>query len=100
MFNKIYVLQNEENPYQLYLTYNVEFDRRGKYLPKTISMHRKKHTNTLYTINALNELIKGHTGGYDESYEVDWDEYYNTMILTSSEGIKLISTRIFKIIEL
>ena len=21
----------------------------------------KKHTNTLYTINALNELIKGHT---------------------------------------
>lgn len=100
LFNKIYILENEENPFHLYLTYNVEFGRHNTYLPKTISMHRKKQSNTLYTINALNELIKQETGGYDETYEVDWDEYYNTMILTSEDGLRLIPTKIFKIIDL
>jgi hypothetical protein len=27
-------------------------------LPQTILLHRKKESNTLYTINALNDLIK------------------------------------------
>lgn len=100
LFNKIYILENEDDPYRLYLTYNVEFGKRSEYLEKTISMHRKKHTNTLYTINALNELIKEKTGVYDDSYEVNWEDYYNMIILTSDAGIKLIPTRIFKIIDL
>ena len=51
-FNKIYVLQNENQPKELICTYNVE-DHKGldyNKVPNTISLHRKKHTNTLYTI--------------------------------------------------
>jgi hypothetical protein len=100
LFDKIYILQNTENPHYLYLTYNVEgydFD----FLPKTISVHRKKHTNTLYTINALNELVMEKTGGKkDERYELDWDEYYNNIILTNDDGINIISTKLYKIINL
>ena len=60
MFNKIYVLQNEDKPQELMCTYNVEVTDSLDYntIPNTISLHRKKHTNTLYTINALNEVIK------------------------------------------
>jgi hypothetical protein len=38
----------------------------------TILVHRKKETNTLYTINALNELIKKLNGGVvDIAYKVN-----------------------------
>ena len=59
VFNKIYVFQNEKDHHQLICTYNVEYDEdfmQG--IPDTISLHRKKNTNTLYTINALNDLIR------------------------------------------
>ena len=58
LFDKIYVFQNENDHHQLICTYNVEYDEdfmQG--IPDTISLHRKKHTNTLYTINALNDLL-------------------------------------------
>ena len=60
VFNKIYVLQNEDNVEELICTYNVDAKNGVDYndVKNTISLHRKKHTNTLYTINALNELIK------------------------------------------
>ena len=59
VFNKVYVFQNENDHHQLICTYNVEYDEdfmQG--IPDTISLHRKKNTNTLYTINALNDLIR------------------------------------------
>ena len=59
VFNKIYVLQNEDNINELICTYNVDFENSVDYnkVKGTISLHRKKHSNTLYTINALNEVI-------------------------------------------
>ena len=40
------------------LTYNIDSPTDILQLPNTILVHRKKQTNTLYTINALNEVIK------------------------------------------
>jgi hypothetical protein len=40
------------------------------------------------------------TGGKkDERYEVDWEDYRNSIILTSEDGIRVISTKLFKIIN-
>jgi hypothetical protein len=39
-------------------TYNVDQPNINNIPENTILVHRKKETNTLYTINALNELIK------------------------------------------
>ena len=72
-FNKIYVLQNEDQPLDLICTYNVEINEDLDYnlVPNTISLHRKKHTNTLYTINGLNEAIKDlNNGVLDTSYKI------------------------------
>ena len=55
VYEKIYVLQNEEKNHELVCTYNVECNAQLDFtlVSKTISLHRKKLTNTLYTINAL-----------------------------------------------
>lgn len=101
IFNKIYVLSNVEDPYYLYLTYNTGGDRYSEYLPKTISVHRKRQTNTLYTINALNELIKYLNNGIqDNSFQVDWDDYQNCIILTSDDGYRILDTELYKIVNL
>ena len=55
LYDKIYVFQNEDDNNQLLCTYNVEYDENYvEGIQDTISLHRKKQTNTLYTINALN----------------------------------------------
>jgi|TARA_R110000824_G_scaffold344_9_gene2557 hypothetical protein len=102
-FRKIYVLQNEEVPNEFMCTYNVELHEGLDYnkVPSTISLHRKKHTNTLYTINALNETIKNlNNGVLDTKYIIPWENFQNTILVTNSQGLNRITTRIFKIIEI
>ena len=103
VFEKIYVLQNETKPYELICTYNVDKDDDVDFnkVKNTISLHRKKITNTLYTINALNELIKTiNNGVLDIKYQVPWDIYRNMILILGKEGLSKIPTRILKIIDL
>lgn len=101
VYNYIYVLQNKGNLDELFITYNIDTQYKPEYpLRDTILVHRKKQSNTLYTINALNELVKEENGGIlDKTYEIDWNKFRNSIIVTNVEGTKKISTRIFEIIE-
>ena len=100
VFNKIYVFENKNDENELACTYNVDTVNLGAILPGTISLHRKKQTNTLYTINALNEVIKKLNGGkLDRKYPIPWNNYYNTMLVTNSGGLVVIKTKLHKIIE-
>ena len=102
MFNKIYVLQNEDKINELICTYNVDIGSGVDYnaVSGTISLHRKKHSNTLYTINALNELIADFNNGIvDKSFPIPWENFKNMVLVTNSEGLNRISTRIYKIIS-
>ncbi len=50
MYGKIFVLESEESDEYL-CTYNIEIDQSStRILPNTILLHRKKESNTLYTI--------------------------------------------------
>ena len=101
-FNKIYILQNEDAPKEMVCTYNVEVSENLDYnlVSNTISLHRKKYTNTLYTINALNEVIKNLNNGIlDTSYKIPWENFQNTIMVTNSDGLHKIPTRIYQIIE-
>ena len=103
VFNKVYVLQNENNVNELICTYNVDTEASVDYnlVRGTISLHRKKHTNTLYTINALNELIKNlNNGVLDKDFTIPWENFSNMILVTNSEGLNRINTRIFKIIKI
>ena len=83
------------------ITYNVENANVSAIPYNTILVHRKKHTNTLYTINALNELIKKLNGGVvDTKFPIEWNHYRNTIMLTQQGGLKMLKTKIYQIIEL
>ena len=101
IFDKIYVLQNEDVVNELICTYNVDGKSGINYndVVGTISLHRKKHSNTLYTINALNEVIANlNNGVIDSKFLVPWENFKNTLMVTNSEGLNKISTRIYKIV--
>ena len=103
MFNKIYVLQNEDNTNELICTYNVDIQNGVDYnaVNGTISLHRKKHSNTLYTINALNECVKNlNNGVMDSKFVIPWENFKNMLMVTNSEGLNKINTRIYKIIKI
>ena len=102
VFDKIYVFQNENDVNELICTYNVDFTKDLDYnlVPNTISIHRKKHTNTLYTINALNECIKNlNNGVLDKDFTVPWENFRNMLLVTNKDGLNRISTRIFQIVK-
>jgi hypothetical protein len=100
IYNKMFVLEiigKEE----YVITYNVEH-ANVSYIPEnTILVHRKKESNTLYTINALNELIKKLNGGVvDTKFAVNWNHYKNCILLTQHNELNQLNTKIFKIIEI
>ena len=103
VFDKIYVLQDEDQPKELICTYNVDMTKSVDYnaIENTISLHRKKHTNTLYTINALNEVVMNMNNGVkDPNTIVPWENYKNSILVTNADGLNKINTRIFKIIKI
>ena len=103
IFNKVYVLQNEDNINELICTYNVDISNGVDYnkVSGTISLHRKKHSNTLYTINALNEVVANlNNGVIDSKFAVPWENYKNSLLVTNSDGLNKIDTRIYKIIKI
>ena len=105
-FDTIYVLENSEEAGSLCCTYNVVVDDSAPNTsqtipPSTISLHRKKQTNTLYTINALNKLIAEKNGGkIDKSFMVDWEELRNTILVTQYGYLKRINTKIRQIVKI
>ena len=100
MYNKMFVLEIKNNN-EYVVTYNVEQANVANIPENTILVHRKKDTNTLYTINALNELIKSLNGGVvDPRYKIDWMHYRNTILLTQQNELKELKTKIYQIIEL
>ena len=97
---RIYALLNVDDPKQILLTYNAITKGTFRHPLNTISVHRKKQTNTLYTINALNDFIYKTTGQINKQYEVNWEELRNTVLVMAYKSYKLISTELLEIIEL
>ena len=102
LFNKLFVLESLDGE-KIMLTYNVDMNNSAKdsMVENTILVHRKKQTNTLYTINALNELIKElNNGVLDKTFPIEWNHYKNCILLIQAEGFNRIDTKIKEIINL
>ena len=102
LFNKLFVLESLDGE-KIMLTYNVDLGNTSgdSMVDNTILVHRKKQTNTLYTINALNELIKSLNNGIlDKSFMINWNDYQNCILLVQTEGFNRIDTKIKEIINL
>ena len=99
IYNKMFVLEIVGKD-EYVVTYNVDQGNVQTIPENTILVHRKKESNTLYTINALNELIKKLNGGVvDTKYQVDWQHYRNCVLLTQHNDLNQLNTKISNIIE-
>jgi hypothetical protein len=100
LYNKIFVLHVKSNN-EYVCTYNIDQGNISGIPENTILVHRKKDSNTLYTINALNELIKELNGGVvNTKFPINWSHYRNTILLTQHNELKQLKTKIYKIIEI
>jgi hypothetical protein len=100
LYNKMFVLHVKSNN-EYAVTYNVDQGNVNDIPENTILVHRKKETNSLYTINALNQLIKSlNSGVVDTSFIINWQHYKNCILLTQHNELKQLNTRIFRIVDL
>ena len=100
IYNKIFVLYSKSQD-EYICTYNVDLGNVSNFLDNTILVHRKKESNTLYTINALNILIKELNGGVlDTTYRVNWQDFRNCILLTKGTELRRVNTKLHKILEL
>jgi hypothetical protein len=100
LFNKIFILESPQSE-ELMCTYNIDMGNSNEVpMANTILLHRKKETNTLYTINALNTLIKSlNEGVLDKNFIVDWNQYKNCILLTDGPNLRRLDTSIHRIID-
>ncbi len=104
IFEKIFILKEdvreEDVASKLMCTYNIEYIPNNIILPNTISLHRKKESNTLYTINAINDLIiLLNDGVLDKTFLIPWHHYKNCLLLSNEFGFTKIQTKITTVIK-
>ena len=105
---KVFVLQDESDRYKKILTYNIVKDQTvfSDVIKNTISLHRKKEVNSLYTLNALNEVVKIQNNGLlDSKFSVEWEDYRNTLLVTYKEEdgeqkLRRINTRLISVVNI
>lgn len=96
---KIFVFENVKDPSEIYLTYNViNIEKNYPKFPNTILIHRKKQSNTLYSLNALNILITEENGILDKSYILDWKLYENSLVISGDVSVRIIPLKILSIL--
>ena len=100
LHNTIFVLSITDRR-DLAVTYTPDTTERLSISEDTILVHRKKHTNTLYTINAMNIIIKMNNNGVlDKTHQVDWESYKNSILLSNDDELNKLPTKVYKIISL
>ena len=97
----MFVLESPQTT-EYIITYNIDTENSINEIPEnTILLHRKKESNTLYTINALNTLIKQlNNGMLDNQFKVSWNDYQNSILLTQGPDLRILNTKIYKIINI
>lgn len=99
----IFLLEDKEDPDGKFLTYNAVISKGKAFNPRlyTIRIHRKKQTNTLYTINALNKAVAlEHDGKTGRDLKLSWDNYKDSILLTSGKDLKIHNISVSKIFKI
>ena len=99
----IFLLTSLEEPNKKILTYNAIVEKGKSFNPRlfTIRIHRKKQTNTLYTINGLNAAVAAqHDGKTGKHLKLNWHEYENSLLLNEGKKLKAYPVEVIKIFKI
>lgn len=100
VYKRIFILSIDDSE-EFLCSFNIEKGNVGKQLPGAMLLHRKRDTNTMYTINSLNTLVKSENNGIlDSNYVVDWTKYRNSLLVTSNNELKVLKTNVYQIVNL
>lgn len=99
LYKKIFILSIQNND-EYICSFNIDKSLQRKQLPGAMLVHRKRETNTMYTINSLNELIRQQNNGIlDKEFKVDWNNYSNGILLLSNNELRFLKTVLYQIIN-
>lgn len=99
LFKKIFILGIEDSE-EFICSFNIDKEMQRKQLPNAMLVHRKRDTNTIYTINSLNALIRQQNNGVlDKSFKIEWANYSNGILLLSNNELKFLTTYLYQIIN-
>lgn len=100
--NMIFLLKITDTPEKKIITYNALIEK-GKPLNTrlfTMRVHRKKNTNTLYTINALNAAVaKDNNGETGKHLKLDWEQYRNSILLLTGSELKIHPVEVLRVFK-
>jgi hypothetical protein len=99
--DRFFVFTNKTSQSEVFITYNILIEQKElPHFSNTIFIDRKKQTNTLYTLNAMNEIIKINNGGsINKEYSVNWEMYRNALIITNESDIRTIPIKLLEIVS-
>jgi hypothetical protein len=93
----LFVLQNCDSDDEIFITFNTEYNFKT---PGIIKIHKKRETNTLFSVDSVNELSMRANGKIDKSFIPDWEQYRNCLLLMRDGDLAIIPTKIKEIIKL
>ena len=99
----VFLLEQKTETPRLFLTYNAVTQKGRRFHPSlfTMRVHRKKQTNTLYTINALNLAIAAeHDGKTGRDLKLNWENYQNSILLTTGKKLQSHPIEVLKIFKI
>lgn len=95
--SNIFVLQNCDIDDEIFITFNTEYNFKT---PGVIKIHKKRETNTLFSVDSLNELSIRANGKINKGFIPDWEQYRNCLLLMRDGELAIIPTKIKEIIKL
>lgn len=98
--DSIYLLKTDDNRH--FYSYNVDKKSTfNKKMKRTILVHRKQESNTIFTINSLNELQKKINNGInDVNQPINWEVYKDKILLFSDDVLTINSISLVDVIEI
>ena len=96
-YSSLFVLQNCDNDNEIFITFNTEYNFKT---PGIIKIHKKRETNTLFSVDSVNELSIRANGKIDKEWIPNWEEYRNSLLLMRDGDLCVIPTKIREIIKL
>jgi hypothetical protein len=93
----IFVLENRDDSDEIFVTFNTEYNFK---MLGYIKINKKRETNTLFTIDAVNWLSEQENGKVVKDWIPNWEEFNNCLLLIRNGELAVIPTKIKEIISL
>lgn len=95
--SNLFVLENRFDDNEIFITFNTEYNFK---IGGCIKINKKRDTNTLFTIDAVNYLSMQENGEVLKDWIPNWNEFENCLLLMRDGEFSVIPTKVKEIIKL